>query len=107
MPLRPASTAARPGLVQGDNPPPVIDHGQLAYDPDARTLHLYDLIADPETGRRGTWEVWLPDRTVAYPTGKTFQLPRGVDEGEVEIRASAPPGPPSAGVRLTQVPRKR
>lgn len=93
--------------VPPDNPAPVIDARQLAYDPDLRTIHFYDLIADPKTGRKGTWEVWLPERTVAYPSGKTFQVPRGVPETAVLIRAVDPPGPPSTGVRLTDVPRKK
>src|SRR5829696_6752382 len=87
--------------VPPDNPAPVIDPNQLAYDPDQRTIHLYDLIADPKTGRKGTWLVWLPERTTAYPTGMTFQVPRGVRESDVEIRAVDPPGPPSSGVKLT------
>jgi hypothetical protein len=93
--------------VPPDNPAPVIDPKQLAYDPDQRTIHLYDLIADPKTGRKGTWMVWLPERTVAYPSGKTFQVPRGVPEDAVLIRAVDPPGPPSAGIKLTEVPRKK
>ena len=93
--------------IPPDNPAPVIDANQLAYDPDQRTIHLYDLIADPKTGRKGTWQVWLPEKTIAYPTGKTFQVPHGVRESEVEIRAVDPPGPPSPGIKLTAVPRKK
>src|SRR6476646_7226372 len=63
-----------------DNPPPTIDHTQLAYDPATRTLHFYDLVTDPKTGRKGAWEVWLPQQTVAYPRGKTFRIPTGVNE---------------------------
>ncbi|HKB03959.1 MAG TPA: hypothetical protein VKD90_17180 [Gemmataceae bacterium] len=93
--------------VPPDNPAPVIDPNLLAYDPDQRTIHLYELIADPKTGRKGTWQVWLPEKTVAYPSGRTFQVPHGVAESEVEIRAVDPPGPPSPGIKLTAVPRKR
>jgi hypothetical protein len=99
--------SAERAAVPPDNPAPVIDPSQLAYDPELRTIRLYDLIADPKTGRKGTWEVWLPERTVAYPSGKTFQVPRGVPESAVVIRAVDPPGPPSPGVRLTDVPRKK
>ena len=99
---RPAERATPP-----DNPAPVIDPTQLAYDPDLRTIHLYDLIADAKTGRKGMWEVLLPERTIAYPSGKTFQVPRGVPEAAVVIRAVDPPGPPSAEVKLTDVPRKK
>jgi hypothetical protein len=98
----PGSTAVRP-----DNDPPTINADRLAYDPHSRTVHFYDLVTDPETGRRGTWEVWLPDGTTAYPSGKTFQVARGVDETGVVIKACDPPGPPSAGVKLTDVPRKK
>jgi hypothetical protein len=97
----PSRTAALP-----DNPPPTIDHTQLAYDPVSRTVHFYDLITDARTGRKGTWEVWLPQQTIAYPRGHTFQIPRGVNEADVMIRASDSPGPPSPGVNLTDVPRK-
>lgn len=90
-----------------DNPPPTIDQNQLAYDPATRTVHFYELVTDPKTGRKGAWEVLLPEQTVAYPQGKTFRLPPGVNEAEVVIRASDPPGPPSAGVRLVDLPRKR
>ncbi len=93
--------------IPPDNPPPSIDPAQLAYEPATRTVHFYDLVTDPKTGRKGAWEVWLPQQTVAYPRGKSFRVPRGVDEGEVVIRASDPPGPPCPGVRLTDVPRKR
>jgi hypothetical protein len=34
-------------------------------------------------------------------------VPHGVRESEVEIRAVDPPGPPSPGVKLTDVPRKK
>jgi hypothetical protein len=98
--------ASRPTTVP-DNVPPVIDPTQLAYDPDQRTLHLYELIADPKTGRKGTWEVWLSDRTVAYPTEPTFKVPRGVPESGVVIKAADPLSLPSAGVRLADVPRKK
>jgi len=100
---RPADRAAS----VPDNPPPAIDHQQLAYDPATRTVHFYDLVTDPKTGRKGAWEVWLPERTVAYPRGKTFRLPHGVAESDVVIRASDPPGPPCEGVRLADVPRKQ
>jgi len=90
-----------------DNPPPSINQSQLAYDPATRTVHFYDLVTDPKTGRKGAWEVWLPQQTVAYPRGKSFRLPSGINEAEVLIRASDPPGPPSPGVRLADVPRKR
>ena len=90
-----------------DNPPPAIDHRQLAYDPATRTVHFYDLVTDPKTGRKGAWEVWLPERSVAYPRGMSFRLPRGVAEADVVIRASDPPGPPCDGVPLTAVPRKQ
>jgi hypothetical protein len=93
--------------VLPDNPPPTIDHQQLAYDPATRTVHFYELVTDPKTGRKGAWEVWLPERTVAYPRGQTFRLPRGVSESDVVIRASDPPGPPCEGVPLTAVPRKQ
>jgi hypothetical protein len=99
---RPADRAA---LVP-DNPPPAIDHQQLAYDPATRTVHFYELVTDPKTGRKGAWEVWLPERTVAYPRGQTFRLPRGVAESDVVIRASDPPGPSCEGVPLTAVPRR-
>jgi hypothetical protein len=99
--------APRPAPVVLDNAPPTIDKAQLAYDPDLRTVHFYDLIADPKSGRKATWEVWLPDGTTAYPSGKTFQVRRGVDETGVLIKASDPPGPTSAGVRLADVPRKK
>jgi hypothetical protein len=98
--------ASRP-TVPPDNTPPVIDPGQLAYDPEQRTIHLYDLIADPKTGRKGTWEVVLTDQTIAYPTGRTFQVPRDVAESQVVIRAADPPSPPSVGVRLADLPRKK
>jgi hypothetical protein len=94
-------------VVVVDNPPPSVDPAQLAYDPDLRTVHFYDLIADPKSGRKATWEVWFPDGTTAFPSGRTFQVRPGVDETDVEIRASDPPGPPSAGVRLSDVPRKK
>ena len=100
---RPADRAAS----LPDNPPPAIDQQQLAYDPATRTVHFYDLVTDPKTGRKGAWEVWLPERTVAYPRGKTFRLPRGVAESDVVIRASDPPGPPCEGVPLSAVPRKQ
>jgi hypothetical protein len=90
---RPVDRAAIPP----DNPPPVIDPIRLAYDPDLRTIHLYELITDPRTGRRGTWQVWMPEQTIAYPTGPTFQVPRGMAEADVVIRAADPPGPPSPG----------
>ena len=90
-----------------DNPPPVIDPSHLAYDPDLRTVHLYDLIADARTGRKATWEVWFPDGTTAFPSGKTFQVRRGIEEADVLIKASDPPGPASAGVKLSDVPRKK
>jgi hypothetical protein len=90
-----------------DNPPPTIDQQQLAYDPATRTVHFYELVTDPKTGRKGAWEVWLPERTVAYPRGQTFRLPRGVAEADVVIRASDPPGAPCEGVPLTAVPRKQ
>jgi hypothetical protein len=92
--------------IPPDNPPPSIDQMQLAYDPATRTVHFYELVTDAKTGRKGTWEVLLPRQTVAYPQGKTFRLPGGVDEAEVVIRASDPPGPPSPGVRLADVPWK-
>ena len=93
--------------VVPDNPPPAIDAAQLAYDPNSRTVHLYDLITDPKTGRKATWELTLPDGTTAYPSGKTFQLRQEVEETSVLIKASDPPGPPSAGVKLSDVPRKK
>jgi hypothetical protein len=86
---------------------PTINPNQLAYDPDTRTLHLYELIADPGSGRKAAWEVRLPDRTVAYPSGKIFRVPPGVSESEVVIRAYDPPGPPSPGLRLADVPRRK
>lgn len=92
--------------IPADNPPPAVDYTQLAYDPATRTVHFYDLVTDPKTGRKGAWEVWLPQDTVAYPRGKSFRLPAGIDEAEVLIRASDPPGPPSPGIRLADVPRK-
>src|SRR5262249_35503496 len=99
--------AADPESAFPDNPPPTIDPAQLAYDPDLRTVHFYDLVADARTGRRATWEVWLPDGTTAFPSGKTFQVRRGVEESAVLIRASDPPGPASSGIRLSDVPRKK
>lgn len=101
-----ADDASGRPTIPSDNPPPSIDQSLLAYDPATRTVHFYDLVTDPKTGRKGAWEVWLPQQTVAYPSGKSFRLPNGVDETDVLIRASDPPGPPSPGVRLTDVPRK-
>jgi len=98
----PVATAA-----VADNPPPSIDATQLAYDPNSRTVHFYDLIADPKTGRKAMWELWLPDGTTAYPSGKTFQFRHGVEETGVLIKAYDPPGPPSVGVKLSDVPRKK
>ena len=45
-------------------------------------------------------------------TGRAFRralrfVKPGVNEAEVVIRASDPPGPPSPGVRLADLPRKR
>ena len=103
---RPTSGQAGRPTVAADTPPPVIDTTQMAYDPDERTLHLYELIADPKTGRKGTWEVWLSDRTVAYPTGPTFRVPPDVYEHGVVIRAADQASRLTAGVRLTDLPRK-
>jgi hypothetical protein len=102
--------AVRPptqSVVVPDNPPPSVDPAQLAYDPNLRTVHFYELIADPKTGRKATWEVWFPDGTTAFPSGKTFQVRGDVPETEVLIKASDPPGPPSPGVKLSDVPRKK
>jgi hypothetical protein len=94
-------------VVVPDNPPPSVDPAQLAYDPDLRTLHFYDLISNSKTGRKATWEVCFPDGTTAFPSGKTFRLRGDVAETDVLIKASDPPGPPSAGVKLSDVPRKK
>ena len=101
-----ADDAAGGPAISPDNPPPAIDQRQLSYDPATRTLRFYDLITDPKTGRKGAWEVRLSEQSVAYPRGQTFRLPHGVNETEVLIRASDPPGPPSPAVRLIDVPRK-
>jgi hypothetical protein len=102
-----AEEAAGNPTLAPDNPPPTIDQSQLAYDPSTRTVHFYELVTDTRTGRKAAWQVWLPEQTVAYARGKSFRLPRGVDERHVLIRASDPPGPPSPGVRLADVPRKQ
>jgi hypothetical protein len=102
-----AGRAPAQSVVLPDNPPPSVDPAQLAYDPNLRTLHFYDLISDPKTGRKATWEVCFPDGTTAFPSGKTFQVRGDVPETEVLIKASDPPGPPSAGVKLSDIPRKR
>jgi hypothetical protein len=93
--------------AQVGKPSPTIDPTRLYYDSETRTLHLYELIADPESGRKAAWEVRLPDRTVVYASGKTIRLPEGVTEDDVIIRAYDPPGPPSPSLRLAAVPRKR
>jgi hypothetical protein len=102
-----AARAPAQSVVVPDNPPPNVDPAQLAYDPDLRTLHFYDLISDPKTGRKATWEVCFPDGTTAFPSGKSFQVRGDVPETEVLIKASDPPGPPSAGVKLSDIPRKK
>ena len=102
-----AGRAPAQSVVVPDNPPPSVDAAQLAYDPNLRTLHFYELIADSKTGRKAKWEVWFPDGTTAFPSGKTFQVGPGVLEADVVIKASDPPGPPSAGVKLSEIPRKK
>jgi len=102
-----AGRAPTQSVAVPDNSPPSVDPAQLAYDPNLRTLHFYELISDPKTGRKATWEVCFPDGTTAFPSGKTFQVRGDVPETEVLIKASDPPGPPSPGVKLSDVPRKK
>jgi hypothetical protein len=102
-----AARAPAQSVVVPDNPPPSVNPAQLAYDPNLRTLHFYDLVADPKTGRKAKWEVWFPDGTTAFPSGKTFQVRGDVPDTEVLIKASDPPGPPSPGVKLSDIPRKK